>query len=187
MCWDEHHDDHVDALTKLVFWNPDRGDKQNMATTISVSMAETEKKTVQYCCTYIRVHRRSSTSTYPRKRYATKRGYMPSSRITSLPEGLEFTPPSSARTKGDDTRYYVYTYLVRIRVPIFSFWFSVWWDIPTSAFFHSRAYIPHFMIPGTRYVLCTRYVYTYVTYVMLQIRTYVPAVSYTHLTLPTKA
>ena len=30
MCWDEHHDDDVDALTKLVFWNPDRGDKQNM-------------------------------------------------------------------------------------------------------------------------------------------------------------
>ena len=27
----------------------------------------------------------------------------------------EFTPPSSARTNGDDTRYYVYTYLVRIR------------------------------------------------------------------------
>ena len=60
---------------------------------------------------------------------------MPSSRITSLLEGLEFTPSSSAinRTKGDDTRYYVYTYLVRI--PTFSFWFSVWWDIPTSAFF----------------------------------------------------
>ena len=40
---------------------------------------------------------------------------------------LEVTPPSSAinRTKGDDTRYYVYTYLVRIRVPTFSFWFSV--------------------------------------------------------------
>ena len=39
----------------------------------------------------------------------------------SLLEGLEFTPPSSAinRTKGDDTRYYVYTYLVRI--PTFSF------------------------------------------------------------------
>ena len=37
----------------------------------------------------------------------------------SLLEGLEFTPPSSARTKGDDTRYYVYTYLVR--VPTFSF------------------------------------------------------------------
>ena len=30
MCWDEHHDDDVDALTKLVFLNPDRGDKQNM-------------------------------------------------------------------------------------------------------------------------------------------------------------
>ena len=86
----------------------------------------------------------------------------------SLLEGLEFTPPSSARTKGDDTRYYVYTYLVRIptfffwifrlmrytdvrffsllpdtyvqhlvRIPTFSFWFSVWWHIPTSAFFHS--------------------------------------------------
>ena len=39
----------------------------------------------------------------------------------SLLEGLEFAPPSSARTKGDDTRYYVYTYLVRIRVPTFSF------------------------------------------------------------------
>ena len=32
-----------------------------------------KKKTVQYCCTYIRVHRCSSTSTYPRKRYATRR------------------------------------------------------------------------------------------------------------------
>ena len=30
MCWDEHHDDDVDALTKLVFWNADRGDKRNM-------------------------------------------------------------------------------------------------------------------------------------------------------------
>ena len=30
----------------------------------------------------------------------------------SLLEGL--TPPSSARTKGDDTRYYVYTFLVGI-------------------------------------------------------------------------
>ena len=28
---------------------------------------------MQYCCTYIRVHRRSSSSTYPRKRYATRR------------------------------------------------------------------------------------------------------------------
>ena len=32
---------------------------------------------------------------------------MPSSRITSLLEGLQFTPPSSARTKVHDTRYYV--------------------------------------------------------------------------------
>ena len=32
----------------------------------------------------------------------------------SLLEGLEFTPPSSARTKGDDSRYYVYTFLVGI-------------------------------------------------------------------------
>ena len=30
---------------------------------------------------------------------SNKRGYMPSSRITSLLEGLEFTPPSSPRTK----------------------------------------------------------------------------------------
>ena len=30
--------------------------------------------------------------------------------VLSLLEGLEFTPPSSARTKGDDTRYYVYAY-----------------------------------------------------------------------------
>ena len=40
---------------------------------------------------------------------------LPSSRVTSLLEGLEFTPPSSARTNGDDARNYVYTYLVRIR------------------------------------------------------------------------
>ena len=35
----------------------------------------------------------------------------------SLLKGLELTPPSSAinRTNEDDTRYYVYTYLVRIR------------------------------------------------------------------------
>ena len=48
MCWDEHHDDDVDALTKLVFRNPDRGDKQNMTgydnTRVGVSMAETKKK-----------------------------------------------------------------------------------------------------------------------------------------------
>ena len=84
----------------------------------------------------------------------------------SLLEGLQFTPPSSARTKGDDTRYYVHTYLVR--TPTFSFWFSVSWDIPTSAFFHSRAYVQHFMIPGmcyvpdaydTRYVLLYRYLF----------------------------
>ena len=37
----------------------------------------------------------------------------------SLLEGLEFTPPSSAKTKGDDTSYYVHTYLVR--TPTFSF------------------------------------------------------------------
>ena len=51
-----------------------------------------------------------------------ERGKVPSAaRVAylSLLEGLEFTPPSSARTKGDDTRYYVYTYLVRI--PTFSF------------------------------------------------------------------
>ena len=36
----------------------------------------------------------------------------------SLLEDLEFTPPSSARIKEDDTRYYVYSYLVRI--PTFS-------------------------------------------------------------------
>ena len=32
-----------------------------------------KERTVQYCCTYIRLHRCSSTSTYPRKRYATRR------------------------------------------------------------------------------------------------------------------
>ena len=32
-----------------------------------------KKKTVQYCCTYKRVHRSSSTSMYPRKRCATRR------------------------------------------------------------------------------------------------------------------
>ena len=41
-----------------------------------------------------------------------------------LLEGLEFTPPSSARTKGDDTRYYVYTYLVRIPTFCFDFPFD---------------------------------------------------------------
>ena len=47
-----------------------------------------------------------------------ERGKVPSAaRVAylSLLEGLEFTPPSSARTNGDDTRYYVYTYLVRTR------------------------------------------------------------------------
>ena len=42
--------------------------------------------------------------------------------ITSLLEG--FTPPSSARTKGDDTRYYVYTYLVRIPTFLLDFPFD---------------------------------------------------------------
>ena len=77
----------------------------------------------------------------------------------SLLEGLQFTPPSSARTKGDDTRYYVHTYLVR--TPTYLFWFSVSWDIPTSAYINSRAYVQHFMIPGTCYVrdsYDTRYV-----------------------------
>ena len=73
-----------------------------------------------------------------------------------LPAGrVRVHTSSSARTKGDDTRYYLYTYLVRI--PTFSFWFSVSWDTPTSAFIHSRAYVPHQvrimyqmrMIPGT--------------------------------------
>ena len=32
----------------------------------------------------------------------------------------------------------IYTYLVRIQNFLFSF--SVWWDLPTSAFFHSRAF-----------------------------------------------
>ena len=66
MCWDEHHDD-ADALMKLVFWNPDRGDKQNMTGYDTKRLDGRNKKiTVQYCCTYIRVHRCSSPSTYPR-------------------------------------------------------------------------------------------------------------------------
>ena len=70
----------------------------------------------------------------------------------TLLEGLEFTPPSSARTNGDDTRYYVYTYLVRIRTFTkndFPF-DEILRSIPTPAFFHSRADVPHFIIPGIR-------------------------------------
>ena len=37
------------------------------------NLFERSELTVQLCCTYVRVHRRSSTSTYPRKRYATMR------------------------------------------------------------------------------------------------------------------
>ena len=52
---------------------------------------------------------------------------LPSSRITSLLEGLEFTPPSSARTKGDTSyirTWYVYQHFLfdfpfdEIHVPV---------------------------------------------------------------------
>ena len=64
MCWDEHHDDDVDALTKLVFWNPDRGDKQNMTGYDNKRLdGRNKKKAVQYCCTYTSKY----TSTPPRQ------------------------------------------------------------------------------------------------------------------------
>ena len=145
-------------------------------------MAETKKKQYNYTAVRIpgiRVHRCSNTSTYPRKRYATRRAarryihtyipyhlqqrntelikfirakrvnstvllyvytstspqqyqYVPKETVRhqkgiydvlknnlSLLEGLEFTPPSSARTKGD-TRYirtgYVYSTRMRFRI-----------------------------------------------------------------------
>ena len=56
---------------------------------------------------------------------------------------LEFTPPSSARTKGDDTRYYVYTYLVRI--PTFCF------DFPFDEMYRRLLFFTL-----TRYVCTTR-------------------------------
>ena len=65
----------------------------------------------------------------------------------SLLEGLEFTPPSSARTKGDDTRYYVYTYLVRIQHFLFDFPFD---EIYRRLFFFTL----------TRYVCATPVMYT---------------------------
>ena len=45
---------------------------------------------------------------------------------------------------------YIPIYVPGTYTNIFKKWFSVWWDIPTSAFFHSRADVPHFMIPGIR-------------------------------------
>ena len=50
----------------------------------------------------------------------------------SLLKGLEFTPAASATTKGDIYVSGAYTKL--------SFSFSVWWDIPTSAFLHARVF-----------------------------------------------
>ena len=66
----------------------------------------------------------------------------------SLPEGLEFTPPSSARTKGDDTRYYLYTYLVRLIFRLMRH---------TDVCFFSLSGVCTTLY-DTRYVLCTRYV-----------------------------
>ena len=54
MCWDEHHDDDVDALTKLVFWNPDRGDKQNMTDNDNKRLdGRNKKKTVRTVLLYV--------------------------------------------------------------------------------------------------------------------------------------
>ena len=97
---------------------------------------------------------------------------MPSSRITSLCwkgysshllrvlEQKEMIPGTA----------YIRTLI--IRTPTFSFWFSVSWDVPTSAFFHSREYVQYFMIPGTCYVP-DAYDTRYVLYRYLFIRTWV--------------
>ena len=115
----------------------------------------------------------------------------------SLLEGLQFTPPSSARTKGDDTRYCVHMYAnTYTNIFFLIFRFMRYTDV---CFFQSRAYVQHFMIPGTCYVP-DAYDTRYVLYRYLFIRAWVVvrmtptfrptnsriAVSYTHLTLPTK-
>ena len=80
-------------------------------------------------CTVWNEHLRTRLARHrpgPRTHRDIERGKVPSAaRVVylSLLEGLQFTPPSSARTKGDDARYYVHTYLVR--TPTFSFSFSV--------------------------------------------------------------
>ena len=79
----------------------------------------------------------------------------------SLLEGLQFTPPSSARTKVDDTRYYIPgTYVPGTYTNIFVliFRFMRYADV---CFFALSEYVQHFRIPGTCYVpdaYDTRYV-----------------------------
>ena len=50
-----HHDDDVDALTKLVFWNPDGGDKQNMTGYDNKRLDGRNKKKKQYNYTAVRI------------------------------------------------------------------------------------------------------------------------------------
>ena len=79
---------------------------------------------------------------------------MPSSRITSLLEGLQITPPSSARTKVDDTRYYVHTRYVPgtyTNILFLIFRFMRYADV---CFFSLSGVCT--TLYDTRYVLCAR-------------------------------
>ena len=82
-----------------------------------------KKKTVQVVLLYVYTSTPPQQYQYiPKETVRHQKGiYAVLKNNLSPLEGLEFTPPSSARTKGDDTRYYVYTYLVGIRIPTFSF------------------------------------------------------------------
>ena len=98
MSWDEHHDD-VHALTKLVFWNLDRGDKQNMTGYDNKRLDGRNKKNstvLVYVYTSIPPQQYQYV---PKETIRHQKGiYTVLKNNLSLLEGLEFTPPSSART-----------------------------------------------------------------------------------------
>ena len=100
MCWDEYHDDDVDALTKRVFWNPDRGDQQNM-TGYDNKRLDGRNKKKQYG-TAVRIYeytaaavpvRTQGNGTPPGKLWGGI--YIPISRITSSNEIMKWLIYSS--------------------------------------------------------------------------------------------
>ena len=102
MCWDEHHDDDVDALTNLVFWNPDRGDKGNMTGYDNKRLDGRNKKN---STVLLYVYTSTPPQQYqyvPKETVRHQKGiYDVLKNNLYLLEGLEFTPPSSVGTKRD--------------------------------------------------------------------------------------
>ena len=119
MCWDEHHDDDVDALTKkLVFWNPDRGDKQNVTGYDNKRLdGRNKKKTGQlHCCTY-----------------------------TWYTQQYQYVPKETVRHQASCEEIRRASQVSRVLL----------YSINSNGVFVgrvSRAYVQHFMMPGTCYV-----------------------------------